>query len=72
MTFHEQLQRLKRIDQLIRLKATGTANDLAKRLDISRSSVFRLLDDLKGFGAPIIYCRNQKMFMYKESFQLIL
>ena len=70
MAFVEHVQRLKRIDQLVRLKATGSAQELAHRLGVSRASVFRYMDDLKDLGAPVTYCRNRQTFFYEENFEL--
>lgn len=70
MTIKEHIQRLKRIDQLVRLKATGNAKQLAARLDVSRASIFRYLDDLKDLGAPVVYCRDNQTYIYEEFFEL--
>jgi len=52
-TIENMLNLLERADQLIRLEATGTPEDFAEALGISRSSLFRLLDDLKSMKAPL-------------------
>ncbi len=70
MTFFEQLTLLKRLDILIRRKATGTPAQLARRLDISRASVFRYINELKGVGAPIQYCKSRESYYYEEHFEL--
>ena len=44
----ENIQRLiDKADKLIRLEATGTPDEFAVRLGISRASLFRLLEELK-------------------------
>lgn len=55
MSFFEKLSLIERVDQLIRLKATGTADDLAKKLGISRRYVYLIIDMMKSMDAPIIY-----------------
>ena len=70
MTLLERIELLKRIDGLIRRKATGKPEDLANRLGVSRTSVFRHLKDLKEMGAPIIYCKPKDTYVYTESFVL--
>ena len=40
MTFFEKITILERVDSLIRRKSTGSASELAKRLGISRRSVY--------------------------------
>lgn len=70
MDFLNQLNILKRLDQLIRLKSTGTPEALAKRMSVSRASIYRHLDTLKGLGAPIEYCKTSSTFFYSEDFLL--
>lgn len=67
---------LKRIDQLIRMKATGTPQELAEKLSISERTIYRLIKQLKELGAPIYfdpirnsYCYNQKC-TFSISFEL--
>jgi len=49
----KQIALIERIDQLIRLKATGTPRTIARRLDLSESSFYRLIDTIKEMGAPV-------------------
>ncbi len=66
MTFLEKVQLIERVDQLIRMKATGTAQELSDRLGISRSTVYELIECMKGMGAEIEYCRHKISFYYAE------
>jgi len=66
MKLFETLNRIDRVDQLIRLKATGTPKRLATRLKISESSLYELLKIMKEMGAPIYYCSNRESYCYKE------
>jgi len=67
------IDRSKRIDQLIRLKATGTPDELAHRLDISASTLYKHINAMKDvFGAPIKYCRDRKSYVYEEDGKLEL
>jgi len=68
MSFIEQLKLIKRLDNLIQRKATGTPQQLADRLDISRSSVFRQISILKKLGAKIYYCKHSRSYRYEEKF----
>ena len=70
MTVFEQLSLLKRLDLLIRRKATGTPMQLARRLGVSRASVFRYLNELKSVGAPIQYCKVRPRYFYEYHFEL--
>lgn len=68
MRYLERVRILQRLDDLIRRKATGTPVDCANRLDVSRATFFRLLDELKSLDAPICYCRNRESYFYEEDF----
>ncbi len=70
MRFLDQLEMLQRVDQLIRRKATGTPTDLASRLAVSRASVFRYINDLRDFGAPVEYCRFRESYYYSQDYTL--
>lgn len=41
MAIEEILSRIERMDQLIKMKATGSPEELAERLKISKRQVFR-------------------------------
>ena len=66
MQLEEKLKRLRRLDDLIRRKATGSPDQLAYKLDVSRRTVFRLIDFLRNFGAPIAYCGVKQRYYYRE------
>lgn len=66
MKFIEKLKVIERVDQLIRLKATGTPNELASRLGLSRSTVYEIIDCMKQMGADINYCKTKKCFYYDQ------
>ncbi|WEK35471.1 MAG: HTH domain-containing protein [Candidatus Pseudobacter hemicellulosilyticus] len=62
----EIFQRLERIDQLIRIKATGTPTELADKLGISERSVYEYLNLMKEFGAPIKFNSYRQSYYYDE------
>ena len=66
MKFIEKIQTIERIDQLIRLRATGTPSELASRLKISRSTVYEIIDCMKQMGAEISYCKRNGCFFYEQ------
>jgi len=45
-------------------------NELANKLGISRSHVYRLIDSLKEYGADICYCRKELSFYYNKPFKI--
>jgi predicted DNA-binding transcriptional regulator YafY len=68
MTFLEHLQLLRRIDNLIRRKATGRYDAFARRIGISVASLFRRLDELKMLGAEIQYSHTRESYYYCNKF----
>lgn len=58
------LKRLQRIDRLIRIKGTGTPSELAKKLNLSESCLYKDIALLKEWGAPIAYCRECRSYYY--------
>lgn len=65
MRFLEKLRLIERIDQLIKMKATGNATQLASRVGVSRSTIFEILDVMKAMGAEIEYSKTKISFYYK-------
>ncbi|MEM1324643.1 MAG: hypothetical protein AAGI23_01755 [Bacteroidota bacterium] len=63
-----QLKTLSRVDGLIRRKATGTATQLANRLQVSHRTATRLLEELRWLDAPIQYCSKRRTYYYNSEF----
>ena len=70
MTFHQQNDRLKRLDGFIRRKGTGTPDDFAQRMNVSRATLFRLIDYFRSIGAKIAYDKERQTYCYEEPFEL--
>lgn len=66
MNLLEKLECIKRIDQLIRLKATGKPKEFAKRLKVSRSNLYYIIEFMKNQGAEIYYCSERESFCYEK------
>lgn len=66
----KQLNRLQQIDQLIRQRRTGNAEELAEKLNISRRQVYNWLEELKSYGLEIDYKREIKSFVYLKPYQI--
>jgi len=67
MRFFEKIKLIERIDQLIKLKATGSARDLARRTNLSKSTVYHILDIMREMGAEIEYCSCRRSYYYKRN-----
>lgn len=70
MCYFEFIDRLKRVDNLIHAENTGNSEAFAKKIGISRRSVFDYLKALKEKGAAIEFSKTRKTFYYKEKFKL--
>ena len=67
MAIDTYFERISRIDRLIRLKATGTPADLAQRLEISESGLYRYIGYMRLMGAPIIFCKSRNSYVYEDN-----
>jgi biotin operon repressor len=70
MNTTKYLQRLQRIDALIRRQNTGSPKDLAEKLEISERQVYNCIEELKEMGLPISYYRNRQTYAYDENCKL--
>jgi hypothetical protein len=72
MRFIDQIRRIERLDQLIRLKATGKPAILAKRLGISESQLYEILSLMKKeLGANIMYSKSLQSYYYLQNTKFI-
>lgn len=62
----KQIELIKRMDQLIRIQATGTPVALAIKLGISKTKVYRLIHIMRALDAPIEYSYAAQSFVYEE------
>lgn len=60
------VERLERIDYLIRTKSTGTPKQLAAKLTLSERCVRNYISVMKELGAPITYSRKRGCYCYEE------
>lgn len=72
MNFIKQINRIKKTHLLIQQEQTGTPNDFARRLNISRSHLYNILEFLRDFGANIKYSKKSESFFYTSHFDLEL
>lgn len=60
------IHKLKRIDFMIRLKATGNPAVFAAKMGMSETTLFEYLAIMREFGAPIRYERSRKSYYYES------
>lgn len=70
MIFFDQLNLLKRMHDFIQRKTTGKPEAFAQRLEISRTTLFRLFRTLKLLGAKIGFNTENESYYYNEPFDL--
>lgn len=54
-----------RLNQLIKLKATGSPKELAQKLDTTERRVYRIIKQLKEMGCPIFYNKIRGSYCHK-------
>ena len=67
MKIYTHIERIKRLNALIKREATGTPLQLAEKLNVSKSTANRLIAELKDLGAPIQYCKYSQSYKYTEA-----
>lgn len=71
MKISKQIELVQRIDRLIRLKATGSPEDFARKLNMTQRNLYRILEDLKEMGLPIVYNKVRKSYQYNEEVTIV-
>lgn len=64
------LERLERMHQLISKRNTGSPSEFARKLHISPSRLYRILDEMRDLGAPISYDRQIMSYYYKKPYDI--
>ncbi len=70
MKLLEQIERINRLHEMIKYRRTGTPQQLPRRLNLSTSMVYKLMDELKLREVPIEYSRQLGSYYYSRSFQM--
>lgn len=72
MKIFQYLDRIDLMHKLLKNSNTGTPEEFAQQLGISRSTLYELIDEFKSRKAPIRYSKSAKTFYYKEPFEIII
>ncbi|MDR0437030.1 MAG: helix-turn-helix domain-containing protein [Bacteroidales bacterium] len=70
MTRFEFIDKLISFDNLLRRQRTGKPKELARRLSISRTTLYEIIDELKARGIRIKYCRFRETYSYDDDTSL--
>mgnify|MGYP001272574115 CR=1 FL=1 len=63
-----EIQRINRFNDLISHKATGSPEEFAEKLHISKRQLFNLIGFMKDLGADIKYNRSACTYYYTDDF----
>ncbi len=72
MNITGQLQRIQKINRMIKSARTGSPKEFAGELGISESHFYRYIVELQEMGAPILYSRARRTYYYKNNSELSL
>jgi predicted DNA-binding transcriptional regulator YafY len=62
----DSILRIQQIDNLIKRKGTGSPDDFAARLQISRRCLYDYINKMRDWGAPIEYDLFRQTYYYRE------
>jgi DNA-binding transcriptional regulator GbsR (MarR family) len=60
------------MDYFIRKEATGTSDEFAEKIGISRSTIMENLREMKELGAQLNYCHKRRSYYYENEFRLVV
>ena len=66
MSFEDQTARIENLISLIGSTNSGTADELAERLGVSRRTIFNDLEYLRGRGLKIVFSPTDKRFIIEK------
>lgn len=72
MKVFEYLDRISKAHKLISRHKTGTPEEFAGQLGVSRTSLYELIDELRSRGVPIAYSKSAKTFFYLEPYDITI
>jgi biotin operon repressor len=65
-----ELETLGNVHRLIKTKRMGSVNSIAKSIDISRSCLYKYIEEIETLGGEVKYSRQFQYFYYLNSFEL--
>ena len=70
MKVFEYLDRISTMHKLVSRQKTGTPEEFARQLGVSRTSLYELIDELRSRGVPIAYSKSAKTFFYRQPYDI--
>lgn len=72
MNLIKNFNRVERLHQLILAEKTGSPQQLANRLGISRATLYVLIDELNSLNLRVAYSRKYETFFYEKDVKLTI
>ena len=72
MNFLQNVNRMEKLHTLIIQRKTGTPQELAERLGISRACLYILIDEFNALNLPVSYSRKYETFFYEREVKLTI
>ncbi|WP_114748568.1 HTH domain-containing protein [Pleomorphovibrio marinus] len=66
MEFIRQIERIQLLNKLVKEQRTGSPENLAKRLGVSRARLYLMLEELRDYGAKIKFSKKLNSFEYQD------
>ncbi len=66
MKIEQYIQRIQQIDNMIRCRRTGSPGELARRMGISESTLYKYISFMRDSGAPIAYSKKSQTYYYEH------
>jgi biotin operon repressor len=70
MKVFEYLDRISLMHKLVMRQKTGTPEEFARQLGVSRTSLYELIDEFRSRGVPIAYSKSAKTFFYRIPYDI--
>ena len=70
MKIFEYLDRISMMHKLVSRQKTGTPEEFASQLGVSRTSLYEMIDELRSRGVPIAYSKSAKTFFYRQPYDI--
>lgn len=72
MKVFEYLDRISMMHKLVSRQRTGTPEEFASQLGVSRTSLYELIDELRSRGVPIAYNKSTRTFYYRQPYDIMV
>ena len=68
----KRIERIVRLDYLIRHGSTGNPTKLANKMNISVRQVYRIINEIQELGAPVYYDPVRESYLYEYKGRLLM